>query len=137
MPFRRPSKKRLRTFCAEVSPEDGTDPRDWLKGLHGPKSDRRKASQLCGQVGEALALALAEQSDDTLNGLEVVGVEPAPDTKQLLVTVRALSGGPSDPTEILEALARGSGRLRSDVAAAITRRRVPTLTYRVVSAGLS
>jgi len=106
MTFRRPSKKRLRTFCAEVSPEDGTDPRDWLKGLHGPKSDPRKARQLCGQVAEALSLVLASEPNDALRGLDVASVEPAPDTKRLLVTVRALPGPvPTDPAQILSTLA--------------------------------
>jgi ribosome-binding factor A len=133
MPFRRPSNKRLRTSCAEVTPEDGTDPRDWLKGLHGPKSDARKARQLCGQVADSLALILACEADDTLRCLDVASVEPAPDTKQLLVTVRPLpSSTPPNPSSILDALALASGRLRSEVASAITRRRAPLLLYRVV-----
>lgn len=136
MPPRRPSRTRLRTLCAEVSPEDGTDPRDWLKGLHGPRPDRRKARQLCGQVAEALTLLLAGEPDDLLHNLDVAAVEPSPDTKQLLVTVRALSGtADADPAAILDALARASGRLRSEVASAITRRRAPLLIYRVVMDG--
>ena len=131
MPFHRPSKKRIRTLCAEVSPEDGTDPRDWLKGLHGPKSHDTKALRLCGQVLEILSLQLAAEADDILNDLEVVGVEPVSNTKQLLVTVRP-SGNSADPSRILEALGRASSRLRCEVASAITRRRAPLLTYRVV-----
>jgi ribosome-binding factor A len=135
---RRPPKRRLRTCCAEVHPEDGTDPRDWLKCLHGPRSDRRKARQLCGQVTEALSLTLAGQRDDLLNGLDVVSVEAAPDATRLLVTVRPLPGAePPDPAEILEALARASGRLRSEVAAAITRRKAPLLVYRVIGIVIS
>ena len=133
---RRPSKKRLRTLCAEVAPEDGTDPRDWLKGLHGPKPDRRKARQLCAQVAEALTLLLAGEPDDILRGLDVAAVEPSPDTRQLLVTVRPMTGaGPVDPAAILAALAGASGRIRSEVASAITRRRAPMLLYRVMAVG--
>lgn len=131
----RPSKKRLRSLCAEVAPEDGTDPRDWLKGLHGPKPDRRKARQLCAQVAEALTLRLADEPDDLLRGLDVAGVEPSPDTGQLLVTVRPLPGATAEPAAILGALARASGRLRSEVASAITRRRAPLLIYRVMTDG--
>lgn len=131
---KQPSKTRLRTLCAEVSPEDGTDPRDWLKGLHGPRTDRRKARQLCSQVAEALALLLAAEPDDSLRNLDVAAVEPMPDTNQLLVTVRALPGAaPTDPAAILSALARASGRLRTEVASAITRRRAPRLIYRVMT----
>ncbi len=133
MPTRRPSSKRLRTLCAEVAPEDGTDPRDWLKGLHGPKADRRKPRQLCAQVAEALAMLLAAEADDVLRGLDVVGVGPSPDTTQLLVTVRPLPGSDADPAGVLAALSRSSGRIRSEVAAAITRRRAPLLLYRLMS----
>ena len=134
MPERRPAKARLRTFCAEVSPEDGTDPRDWLKGLHGPKTDRRKARQLCAQVAEALTLLLAGEADDLLRGLDVAAVEPSPDTRQLLVTVRPIPGARApEPAAILSALAGASGRIRSEVAPAITRRRAPLLLYRVMT----
>jgi ribosome-binding factor A len=133
MAHRNPSKKRLRTLRAEVSAEDGTDPRDWLKGLHGPRPDRRKARQLCAQVAESLALLLAAERDDLLRSLDVAGVEPSPDTTQLLVTVRPLPGMAADPVAILGALARASGRIRTEVAAAITRRRAPRLMYRVMS----
>ncbi len=136
MTLPRPSKRRLRTLCAEVSPEDGTDPRDWQKDPHGRKSDRRKARQLCGQVAESLTFLLAGEADDLLRTLDVAGVEPAPDTKQLLVTVHALPGPtPANPSAILDALGRASGRLRSEVASAITRRRAPLLVYRVLVAG--
>jgi ribosome-binding factor A len=135
MTFKRPPKRRLRQFCAEVLPEDGTDPRDWLKGLHGPKPDKRKARQLCGQVAEALTLTLAGQGNDLLRGLDVAIVEPAPDTTRLLVTVRPLPGARQEPAAILEALAGASGRLRSEVAAMITRRKAPLLVYRVLDVG--
>jgi ribosome-binding factor A len=133
MPERRPSKKRLRALCAEISAEDGTDPRDWLKGLHGPKPDRRKARQLCAQAAEALTLLLADASDDILRGLDVAGVEPSPDTSQLLVTVRPMPGTTADSAAILAALSCAAGRLRSEVASAITRRRAPLLIYRVMT----
>ncbi len=137
MAFRRPSNKRIRTLCAEVSPEDGTDPRDWLKNLHGKKSQDTNAKRLCAQVAEALVLVLAAEPDERLNGLDVVSVEPAPDVKQLLVTVRSLAGVTESPNAgpILEALAQASGRLRCEVASAITRRRAPLLTYRVLVTG--
>lgn len=133
MPPKRPSKKRLRTLCAELAPEDGTDPRDWLKGLHGPRTDRRKARQLCAQVAEALAMLLAAEGEDLLRCLDVAAVEPSPDTRQLLVTVRPLPGMAIDPAAILGALASASGRIRSEVASAITRRRAPLLLYRVMT----
>ena len=137
MPKKRPSNKRIRTLCAEVSPEDGTDPREWLKGLHGPKARDPKVRRLCGQVADVLSLVLAAEPDEVLNGIDIASVEPAPDSKQLLVTVRPLfnDNGIADPGPILDALARASPRLRSEVASAITRRRAPMLIYRVLIEG--
>ena len=87
-------------------------------------------------MAEALTLLLADEPDDLLRNLDVAAVEPAPDTRQLLVTVRPMPGPTvADPAAILGALARASGRLRSEVASAITRRRAPLLTYRVMMEG--
>ena len=131
---KRPSTKQLRALYAEVHPDDGIDPREWQKlGRDGARKTDRKARQLCGQVAEALGAVLAgDCDDDVLRDLQVVDVIPAPDISRLLVTVRAdLPVEELDPGRVLQHLAHASGRLRSEVATAITRRRVPVLAYRV------
>lgn len=133
MPSRKPSRKTLRSLCAEVHPDDGVDPRDQIRqGLKGQKS-LRKARQLCGQVAEALdAVFAGDCGDDVLRNLQVVAVAPAPDASRLLVTVRVQP--PTDavtPVQVLEHLARATGRLRYAVTSAITRRRAPVLVYQV------
>jgi ribosome-binding factor A len=65
-----------------------------------------------------------------LRDLRVVAVRPAPDASQLLVVVAAaIAGQPLDADRVLARLAAASGRLRSEVAAAITRRRAPKLLF--------
>jgi ribosome-binding factor A len=130
---RKVSRKRLRGLCAEVHPDDGVEPREWLKEGRSGRKTHRKAWQLCGQVAEALGAALAgDCGDDVLRDLQVVAVEPGPDASRLLVTVR-LDPPPESvrPELVLDRLAQASGRLRCAVAAAITRRRTPTLAYRL------
>jgi ribosome-binding factor A len=133
MRAKKPSRRRLRGLCADVHPDDGLEPREWMKQGRSGRAGRRKAWQLCAQVAEALSEALAgDCGDDVLRNLQVVGVEPGPDGSRLLVTVRV--DPPSDevrPELVLERLAQASGRLRCAVAAAITRRRTPTLMYRL------
>ncbi len=75
---------------------------------------------------------LASQPDEVLQSLAVHCVEPAPDTTRLLVTVgvEPALGTTVDPIDALERLDRASGRIRSEVAAAITRRRTPVLSFR-------
>lgn len=128
MHARKISPRRLRALCAEVHPDDGIDPRTRPRGGSRAKL-RRHAQQLCRQVAETLEYVLAEQGE-ILRGLHVVAVEPAPDTSRLLVTVGALLHDRIDPAAALEQLERASGRLRSEVAAAITRRRAPALAFR-------
>jgi ribosome-binding factor A len=115
MPWHKPSRKRLRTHCAEVHPDDGSDPRLFFRkdGSRG-KTDH-KARQLCQQVLEILdALLAGHTADDRLLGLAVVDVAPAPDSTRLLVTVTPRpSDLPADPLEILASLDRASGWLRS------------------------
>ncbi len=105
-----------------------------------PKSKRhrgkpdRKALQLCSQVGETIDLVLSGEFDDErLHNLRVVRVTPAPDCSRLLVTLYAdLAPGTASVEEILTLLDRVAGRLRTEVALAITRRRAPRLSYQII-----
>jgi ribosome-binding factor A len=134
MPWHKPSRKRLRSLCAEVHADDGSDPRVFFRKDGSKAKSGHKARQLCQQVLEVLdALLASEGGDDRLLDLAVVAVEPAPDASRLLVTVSPRpSPDPPEPFEILASLDRASGRLRFEVASAITRKRAPLLAYRVV-----
>jgi ribosome-binding factor A len=77
---------------------------------------------------------LAEQEDEWLQALHVHAVEPGPDASQLLIT---LAPGPGldpaiTPLALLERVHAAATELRMEVAAAITRRRVPNLLYRIL-----
>jgi ribosome-binding factor A len=135
MAFRSVSRRDLRSGCAEVGPGDGIDPRLEGRGPSGPVPNR-KALQLSGQVARTLSGMLAESEEDVLRDLLVVSVVPAPTSVRLLVTV-----APSPAAEAVEAAAvlarleRLRGRLRTEVAAAVHRRKAPDLTFCVVNAG--
>ena len=95
------------------------------EALHGGPGGRRsdprhdhKTLQLCRQVQRALSLELDDVSVDA--------VEPMGSAAQLLVRV-----GVPAAASVVEVIARLNGRtphLRAAVAAAISRKRVPTLT---------
>lgn len=131
MPPRKPTRSQIRRLCAEPGPGDGLDPRDEPRAGTSPRRPARKRSQLCRQVAETLNEALASQRDDALRDLEVIAVEPGPDPTRLLVTVRPLPGAPDDPAALLDRLERARGRLRTEIAAAITRRRTPEIDWRL------
>jgi len=88
----------------------------------------RKALQLCRQVQKALLYALSETEDDRLHELYVESVVPAPNDKRLMVTVSPMTDD-LDPADTLLRLDQAAPFLRGEVAAAITRKRVPELIF--------
>ena len=93
-----------------------------------------KAQQLCRQVERALSLALAgECGDDVLRDLCVHDVTPADDGNHLIVRLSVPAS--LSLADVLERLERSRPRLRALVAQAITRKRVPELSFIPVPAG--
>ena len=89
-----------------------------------PQQDR-KTLQLCRQVQRALSLAIGDVSVDA--------VEPMGSAAQLLVRV----GVPPtvSPVDVVARLNGRAPQLRAEIASAISRKRVPTLTFVAVPAG--
>lgn len=109
-----------------LGPDDGQDPRRF-HDRRTRRGDGRKALQLCEQVRHALTAALAGLGDETLQGVEVLGVEPAPHSGRLRATVTA-----PDRAGAEARLHAAAGRLRTEVAASINRRKAPELVFAVV-----
>lgn len=128
---RRQKADAFRHLAGDIGPEDGTDPKGFhAKPWNAPKQAGRKSKQLCAQVRRALDGALATASDPVVQALGVVGVAPAPHSGRLRVLV---SVPPDvDTRSVVEGLARASGFLRTEVAAAISRRAAPELVFEVV-----
>ena len=97
-------------------------------GIQGRQAER-KERQLCRQVQEAISEALASLHDDILSEVWVCSVEPAPDASRLAILVRTSKDAPIEIVK--ERLTKIAGYLRTEVAAAITRKRVPVLTFEV------
>jgi ribosome-binding factor A len=126
------SRRELLASCSEPGADDGQDPR-YDRRTPGRRPGR-KGLQLCGQVARTLAAVLAgECADELLRDLVVESVTPAPNAGRLLVTVAlAPSADPGLADRAAERLERARGRLRAEVAAAVHRRRVPDLVFRLV-----
>jgi ribosome-binding factor A len=93
----------------------------------------RKTLQLCRQVREALTWVLGSATgDERLAACSVESVAPLPGGNRLLVKV----GVPPDllTGEVSERLATAAPILRTEVAQAITRRKVPELVFLPVPA---
>ena len=114
------------------------DPRNrahWSRGSTFDSKHRRKLDQLCRQAYRALSYAIpGDLADSLLQELSIDQVLPAPDAGRLLV--RLICPRPSaDPARILERLGQVEGYLRAQVAAAITRKRAPELTFQLIFSG--
>jgi ribosome-binding factor A len=130
------TREQLLAHCGELHEDDGIDPREFFKSSRPgtEKRETRKARQLCRQVAETLDQILSgEANDDILRALRVAAVMPAPDTSRLLVTLH-IDCDPADFNRpfVEERLAACKGRLRSEVASAITRRKAPTLVFEII-----
>ncbi|HEX4142196.1 MAG TPA: hypothetical protein VHY91_01490 [Pirellulales bacterium] len=132
---KRASNKRMQSLCGEIHPDDGIDPTEFFRKGRKPNSSHRKAQQLCHQVADTLSLVFSGELGQELRDLRIVAVTPAPDASQLLVLVApALATDRVDPDAVAASLAAAAGRLRAEVAGAITRRRAPKLLFQFVDA---
>lgn len=129
---RRPSRKDMAVLADRLGPEDGIDPRLVRPDLTG-RNVRRHTYQLCGEMARAIGAALACSADETLRDLQVVDVVPAAGGGRFLVTLTPVPSADARPKPMVEErLARAAGMLRSEVAAAVHRRRAPELVLRLV-----
>lgn len=95
----------------------------------------RKTLQLCSQVADTLNYVLSGECDDELlQNLQVASVVPAPDASQLLVTVYPVVATEStfNGADVRRRLLDAAGRLRSEVASSITRKKAPKLMFQLV-----
>lgn len=92
---------------------------------------RRKQDQLCRQVEERLGLVFAGDIEDPLlQELYVAGVEPEPGGVNLVVRL-ALPRPDISAVAVLQRLTALKTFLRAEIAAAIHRKKVPGLVFRV------
>jgi ribosome-binding factor A len=89
-----------------------------------------KDLQLCRQVFDALTYALFELDDPVIAELALASVVPAPSSARVLVTL-VPTRDDIDPEVALDRARELAGELREEVAAEVTRRRVPELVFRI------
>ena len=99
--------------------------------MHHARGHRgHKDLQVCRQVFDALTYALAELGDPLIDELVLVSVTPAPSAARVQVNLVPAHAG-VDREAARARLAEVAAELREEVAAEITRRRVPELAFHV------
>ncbi len=101
-----------------------------MKRQSSSKNDY-KAKQLCAQVQRTLDYCVNELLSEE-DAVRVAEVLPAPNTGHLLVVIEPLDPRPIEqlPT-IVEQLNKQVGRLRTEVAHAISRKKTPSLSFTI------
>ena len=89
-----------------------------------------KDLQLCRQVFDALTYALAELDDPCIDDLALASVVPAPSSARVMVTL-VPTRDDIDPDVALDRVRELADELREEVAAEVTRKRVPELVFRI------
>lgn len=126
------SLRELADFVASLGPEDGI-PSKILKKSEAPSSGRtdKSARRLARAAERQLTLALQDaRGDPVLGDLAIAGVDAVGDGTYLRVQV--VPCNPTDPPpreRVLAALGQAAGWLRTELAAAVRRRRVPQLVF--------
>ncbi|MBM3969431.1 MAG: ribosome-binding factor A [Planctomycetes bacterium] len=123
-------------FCQQLGEGDGVDPRLAARQSSGSRrrEDDRKTQQFCQQVAHVLeAVLTGEARDADLQDLNVASVVPAPHAGRLLVTVQSWAEDALSRWSVIdEKLRRAAPWLRSELAASISRRRIPELVFQFV-----
>ena len=123
-------RKRNRCEVSSVVDADFAESLEGDSSRSGSASRRaeRKARQLCRQVQRALNLALAERgSDPSLEQLYIDEVTPAPGCGHLLAHFVAPVG--QSLPDVFASLHREAPWLRAQVAAAISRKQAPEISF--------
>ena len=119
----------LRALCAWVNEDDGLNPKFEKKDV-ARNGAIKKDWQLCKQVLLALSSALqSEATDARLRDIEIVSVDPDPDSSRMRVGIRPHEGARIELHDALTSLRNARGFLRSCVGEAISRKRVPELVF--------
>ena len=124
----------LKQHCGAINNDDAIDPKHYFYNKRKHHRKYRKVFQLCRQVSDTLHMVLTG-GNDTLDGLTVVDVVPAPDARRMLV-VLALDPGviiesASKVALIMKQLQLETPRLRAEIARTINRKKTPNLVFEI------
>ena len=124
-------ERLLQENCGAINADDAIDPRHYFYNKRKSKSKFRKAFQLCRQVQDTLLLVLTNNNED-LEGLAVVDVLPAPDSRRLLIVLeleRPNLTSASELERLMGLLVGEVPRLRFEISQSINRRKTPQLIF--------
>lgn len=131
-------REEMTKLCGSICEDDGRDPREFHETkIERKESDQYRHERLCQQVAHTLALVLPESVEEPIRHLQINSVVCGQNTSVLKVKLALPNCNHEQQTALLESLKSQEGWLRSEVAAAITRKRVPRLAFEFTVSDLS
>ena len=129
-------REQMLKLCGSICDDDGLDARMFrTTKTERSRSDQTKCRRLCQQVARTLNLLLPESADERVGELNVVSVVPGETLSVLTVEIAVPPGMDRDSRVVLlESLRQQEGWLRFEIAARISRKRVPRLVFEFVAA---
>ena len=123
-------KAQMLKLCGSICADDGRDPKEFHETSVDRKNDQHRHQRLCQQVARTLALVLPESVSEPLRELRIDRVVEGRNRSVLTVKIEVPEEvGYDQRNELLKLLRLQEGWLRSEVAAAITRKRVPRFAF--------
>ena len=132
-------ERLLKQHCGVINDDDAIGPRHYFYNKRKHNKKHRKVFQLCRQVSDTLHMVLSDGSP-LLDGLSVVDVVPAPDSRRMLVILgldKAVKiESATDVEAIMAELQLQTPRLRAEISRTINRRKTPQLVFEISKIGL-
>lgn len=122
---------RSAELCDELRPDDGVDPRVLFRRETRTRDQTRRDRQLCKHAWRVFSLVLDQvATEDWARGMFLAEVTPAPDASRLRVAIAFIEPRTlAEAERALDQLRGLASQLRWELAATISRRRVPELEF--------
>ena len=124
----------LKQHCSVINDDDAIDPRHYFYNKRQHHRKYRKVFQLCRQVNDTLQMVLTG-GNEKLDGLAIVDVVPAPDSRRMLVILGLDPGtvvkSAAEVEQIMEQPQLETPRLRAEIARTINRKKTPNLVFEI------
>ena len=135
MKFSSDKINELKQLCGEVDEIDGLSPKEYRK-KEAKRKKHYKTHQLCKQIERSLSLDWMDISESEIwTDTMIASVRQDIQSPNLILSVYILPQSRFTEKEILEELKNCRSIIRSFVAGAICRKKVPDIRFQIVAWG--
>jgi len=128
------TERSMLECCEELHVDDGISPRH--QNNKTPNQKNQSTERLCSQVQKAVRMAIAEYCLNTaLSQWDAVSVIQEDGSPTLIIDMMQVTGEPESAPVINRLLDKYKSSIRRTIAETITRKRTPSIRFRLVVEG--